>query len=96
MKYIEEFYIVGIDKLAISQPEGPYQEKALNGYVPWSGGSAIHRPCMTIQECRQYLFEYAKKELIRLEFHFATKHALIVNSNKKLGEDMFNLGQFKL
>jgi len=95
MKYIEHFYIPGLSGYNISAEHGPYQEAALNGYVPWSGGSAIHRPFNTIQECRQYIFEHAKQQLIRLEFHFASKHAIIINSNKTLGDDVFNLCEFR-
>jgi len=89
-KTIETFYIPGTYQYNMST------EHNAPGFVPWSGGSAIHRPFPSKDECRQYIFDNAKADLQRKQAHFKRKLEEIETSLKTLGDDKFNLGEFKI
>ncbi len=89
MNYIERFKIPGVPGLLISKEE--------NGmFKAWSGGCGVGGDFKTIEKCREFLFEDAIQDLIRKEDEASKTYALCVKSKTILGNDVFNLGQFKI
>ena len=90
-KYVEQFEIpYGSGKIGASI------SKDEDGFKPWCGGCGIGKAEPTINGARQTIFNHVQ---IRLKGIKVDAENVVKQSEKSLailGNDLFNLGQFKL
>lgn len=85
--YVEEFQIPVIGNASIS--------KEKDGFKPWVGGCAIDGSLKDMAEARLAIFNHVVDELKHRKETKLTEISNIDNAMSRLGDDCFNLGQFK-
>jgi hypothetical protein len=97
--YLETFRIRGLPTLGIEDYEQPGEHFMPNSdhkrYQLWSGGCGIGQ-ADTLEEARNKVLAFAKLRLIEQIAPLEKKTREIKQSIALLGDDVFNLGRFKV
>jgi hypothetical protein len=101
MKYIERFELKdGKTNFALAISHEPitsiFSDGKSAGFHPWSGGCGISGTHHTIGGARLVCFQHVKADINRKISEYDTRLVELKRLSETLGDDVFNLGQFKV